>query len=853
MQAILNRWMPWLAYPLVVGGGILLHLSLHMNGFTLVVSTYVPVLLGAASVTWLEWRYPHLPEWRPTRSDITHDLWFMALIQILLPQLLVLMFVLALVEPIRAQNWSLSHVWPHHWAIWQQTLLMLIIVDFTRYWLHRAAHKYGFLWRFHAVHHSSDKLYWLNVGRFHPVDKALQFLLDALPFIVLGVAPPVLGFYYVIYSLNGFFQHSNIKLRFGFLNYLISSPELHRWHHSRLPAESDSNFANHTILWDMLFGTRFLPTDRPIRDIGLLNRNYPMSFLAQMRTPFFPDLATHDLPLRPSTLWRGVFLRLLRTYAGLRFARSLHHQARRPYVTQLHVLRHILKHNRNTEFGKAHRFSNLSSIADFQRSVPINTYEELRPGFERQESSGEEVLYRGKPLFYARTSGTTGVPKLIPVLASTLQKYRRHQYLTVYFQLVFCPDAFHGKALGISSAAIEDMLSTGTPVGSASGYLYRAMPCFMRANYVVPAEVFEIKDYALKYRVILRLALQEDDIRYVGGANPSSFLRLLDGLQQERGLLIDSLLSGELAGLETLAPHIQQAIRTRLHTHPQRALQLQSEPDHALGFRELWPDVRLLNIWTGGSCGVALESLRQKLPVKTRVVELGYLATEMRGSITFDFTSGGGIPPLGDYFFEFVERDAWEAGSRSCQTLDTLEKGHNYYVLVTTDYGLYRYFMHDIVTVVGFHHHTPLIRFVQKGKGITSITGEKMYEAQVLAALDHMTRTLDTPLIFMLMVADEQASRYHLYYETGAKPLEEAIITNCLDQELSRVNIEYAAKRASGRLALLAATRLQRGTGEAYKIYCLNQGQREAQFKPAILQLHSELQFPIGQYCEQVS
>ena len=114
MQPFLDRLMPWLAYPLVVGGGILLHLNLLSHGFSIVVSTYTPVLLGAAAVTWLEWCYPHLPEWRPTRSDITHDLWFMAIIQILLPKLLVLMVVFALVEPIHAQHWPLSHVWPHH-------------------------------------------------------------------------------------------------------------------------------------------------------------------------------------------------------------------------------------------------------------------------------------------------------------------------------------------------------------------------------------------------------------------------------------------------------------------------------------------------------------------------------------------------------------------------------------------------------------------------------------------------------------------------------------------------------------------------------------------------------------------
>jgi hypothetical protein len=159
----------------------------------------------------------------------------------------------------------------------------------------------------------------------------------------------------------------------------------------------------------------------------------------------------------------------------------------------------------------------------------------------------------------------------------------------------------------------------------------------------------------------------------------------------------------------------------------------------------------------------------------------------------------------------------------------------------------------DIVRVVGFHKHTPLIRFVQKGKGVTSITGEKMYEAQVITALENTVQALGVPLIFMLMLADEPAGRYHFYYETEAAACEADALVLRLDHELSHINIEYAAKRASGRLGLLATTRLQRGTGEAYKIYCLNQGQREAQFKPAVLQLRSELQFPLEHYCEQIA
>ena len=148
-------------------------------------------------------------------------------------------------------------------------MLMLIIAEFFRYWIHRALHVYGPLWKLHAVHHASDKLYTINVGRFHPFDKAIQFLGDTAPFLLLGVNAEVFAAYFVLYAINGFYQHSNADVRLGFLNYIIAGPELHRWHHSAKIAEANANYGNNLIVWDTVFGTRFLPSDREVGRIGI--------------------------------------------------------------------------------------------------------------------------------------------------------------------------------------------------------------------------------------------------------------------------------------------------------------------------------------------------------------------------------------------------------------------------------------------------------------------------------------------------------------------------------------------------------------------------------------------------------
>jgi len=280
----------WLIYPAVMILVIGLHFQLLNLAWVIHWAAYVPVMLGALTVNLLERKFPHQPQWQPDRYDWGNDLVFMLLVQVLLPRFLSFFIAVTLLAALQQYGMVLEGFWPHQWPIAVQALLMLLAADLLRYWLHRAAHEWPPLWRLHAVHHSPKKLYWLNVGRFHPLDKSLQYLLDALPFIVLGVSAEVLALYFVFYAINGFFQHCNIELRLGALNYLISGPELHRWHHSKIIAESNNNYGNNLIIWDIAFGTRFLPDDKQVEELGLINRSYPTSFWTQMKTPFIKGL-----------------------------------------------------------------------------------------------------------------------------------------------------------------------------------------------------------------------------------------------------------------------------------------------------------------------------------------------------------------------------------------------------------------------------------------------------------------------------------------------------------------------------------------------------------------------------------
>ncbi len=278
------------SYPAILTVAFALATALTAGGLPVAAASYVAVLAAAALVTLHEIKFPYRTKWRPTAREIWDDVQFMAVVQVALPYLLSITVVVLLADYLRTSGIVIGGLWPHGLPVAAQVCLMLLAAELPRYWLHRAFHKFTFMWRYHAVHHSPHRLYWLNVGRFHPMEKAVQFGADTLPFALLGVSNETLAAYFVFYAVNGFFQHSNCNIRLGPLNYIVSGPELHRWHHSEFAVESDNNFGNNLIVWDVLFGTRFLPRDREVGRLGLTNRDYPSGFLAQMKTPFVPGL-----------------------------------------------------------------------------------------------------------------------------------------------------------------------------------------------------------------------------------------------------------------------------------------------------------------------------------------------------------------------------------------------------------------------------------------------------------------------------------------------------------------------------------------------------------------------------------
>jgi sterol desaturase/sphingolipid hydroxylase (fatty acid hydroxylase superfamily) len=166
-----------------------------------------------------------------------------------------------------------------------QVPVLLLTADFTQYWVHRAFHRSRWLWPFHAIHHSIEQMDWLAGSRLHLVDVVVTRGLTYVPIFVLGFSEPGLMVYVFIVAAQATFIHANVHWTFRRWQRLVATPAFHHWHHSAEPQSIDKNFAVHTPLWDLAFGTYYLP-DRWPSAYGLVHGRVPAGWVAQFAHPW---------------------------------------------------------------------------------------------------------------------------------------------------------------------------------------------------------------------------------------------------------------------------------------------------------------------------------------------------------------------------------------------------------------------------------------------------------------------------------------------------------------------------------------------------------------------------------------
>jgi len=495
---------------------------------------------------------------------------------------------------------------------------------------------------------------------------------------------------------------------------------------------------------------------------------------------------------------------------------------RRAVQVQREVLLQKIRRHEDSQFGRDHGFAKIRTVEDFRRQLPVASYEYYRPYVERVKQGELGAMFGPgtEVLMFSMTSGTTSESKYIPITREFFREYRKSW--NIWGARVFWHhrDLLRKPTLQFSSDWQQFRTAGGIPCGNVSGLAAETRPWLTRPLFILPAVLNKIHGAADKQYAALRLALPSSRIGMVVTANPLTLLNLARLADAQREPLIRDIHDGTLADHVEVPNEVRAALRRRLsRRHPSRARQLEQMIEQVghLYPRDFWPGMSVLAVWTGGSVGSYLPTV-QEYYGNVALRDHGLSASEGRMTTPFEDGASAGVLDYTSHYFEFIPEAEHDCPNPTVLGCHELEQGQDYYILLTTSNGLYRYDIHDVVRCVGTRGQCPQLEFISKGAHFSSLAGEKLSEYQVVRGVHAALK--DAGLReehFVLAPALGDPPGYVLLLETRIDAGVERKLASQVDARLAEMNFEYEDRLQSRRLQSVSIGHVPAGTWAALR------------------------------------
>lgn len=535
-------------------------------------------------------------------------------------------------------------------------------------------------------------------------------------------------------------------------------------------------------------------------------------------------------------------------WVGRKYTKQLNKAAKNCKATEEQTLRGILEFAKDTEWGKAHNYAQILEAADgdelyarWLKNQPVCDYEDFRPFIERHKHGEENILFPGKPMMYATTSGTTKEPKWIPITERYYSEvFSKMTKVWLYTFMMHRPRVYWGKCVSIVGKDVETHAPDGTVCGSVSGVTQRDCPEFIKCLYSAPRSIFAISSYRARNYALMRTGI-EQNVTSLVACNPSTILELQKTVDDNYDEMVNDIEKGTLSTKFEIEPEIRAELESNYSPNPERAKELRelkAKYGQVLP-KYYWPDIQFLTSWKCGNTHVYMDKFNNYFPKNMLHQEFGYFASECRAGLVMNGKDDT-VPFTHYHFFEFtsVEDMENENPNPKFYRLHELEVGKRYLIYITTYSGLYRYNMSDMIEVTGHYNSIPTFQFIQKVNGIVSMTGEKVHERQFMAAVKEAEEQSGIKTRFYVGFADIDKSLYHFYYDFQTPGMTKDKVdefTKLVDEKLKKINVEYEAKRDSFRVNEPIGHLMKENAYELYKMAALEQGARDGQFKMNLL------------------
>ena len=525
---------------------------------------------------------------------------------------------------------------------------------------------------------------------------------------------------------------------------------------------------------------------------------------------------------------------------GNNVRKSLDVMTHNPMKYNAALLMKIVNDNKDTEYGQKYDFASIKSIEDYQNKVPITDYDSYAGYIYRMTEKGEKNLLTSYEIIhYAKSSGTMGNPKRIPVTSlnqETNMKYH-YAYLFNLFAEKVGRDWIKYPFLNLTELSMSK-LPSGDTYGSISGKIMDVFGDMLFEINTSPIEAL-IPSVGTNIRYIhARFALVNPDISFTITSFVSLFLEFLRYIKGNWELLVNDIENGIIDESIKMPVEVRESLSGKIEPMPERAEELRKIFEE--GFDEpivpkIWPRMSLLIGCGSGGFMNYLKKIKEFTSPDFNFALVGLTASEGIFSLFTELNNPDAVLIPDSMFYEFLPLDAADDYSKIV-TMDKLEEGKEYEVITTNLSGFYRYRMKDAVRCTGRYNNTPMIEFLYRLDQCLCLAGEKINGEKLRAAAYKTEKDFGFDLIDFSVYVDSDSSPMRYVYLMEVEDLPEDATKESIQEKLNEnfcaTDFVLRNKIEKGIIGKTELYFLQPETYLLYKELRVARGASPAQVKP---------------------
>ena len=538
----------------------------------------------------------------------------------------------------------------------------------------------------------------------------------------------------------------------------------------------------------------------------------------------FIEKIANFIVMRAAALYGGI--QLQKYYAGSRNADR----------TSKKLLMKLLKKNRNTAVGKKYYFAGINTVEDYQKKVPFSVYEDYSEYIDEMAETGRQNLMTAETVeFFAKTSGTTGIMKRIPVVRKVKLSFIKTVAVFVYFvrREMKKRGCLYGKGLNMVETE-SSVTKGGIPEGVISAYTIKKSQSVVSAITCVPNEAFKCSEESDMKYIKAFYALKEKDLTFFAAVFNSNIVDLIQYISENNDILCSDIGNGRISDKIDIPDDIKRKLNKKLRPDPERADELRKifkeNPEDLM--KKIWPKLCfIIGIGTGEFSGFT-RKLRKLCGNDAVFFNETYSSSESLIATGIETENDDYFLLFDNGFFEFIPVE--DERSRPLM-LHELEIGKLYEIVITNLSGLYRYRIKDVVRVTGYKNKVPLIRFAYRKNQVINITGVKLTTEHITEAVNSFEERTGIAVNDYCLYANTDNAPWNIvmFIETQSEipPDMYEKLGRIFDEELSEKNREH------GRMLKIKETSpsevyvVNKGTFGKYRDYRTANGVSQNQIK----------------------